>query len=189
MPRPKTKDKPKKKLGRPSVYTKTLGDEICERLAKGESLRSICRDTHMPSEKAVRLWATNPEHPFAPVYSAAREVGYLTMADELLEIADDGSNDWMMREGKNGDVSWQLNGEHVQRSRLRVETRKWILTKMLPKVFGEKVLNELTGVDGGPIQTESLDSLESARRVAFLLGTAVTEAKHRAKAKSDEPSE
>jgi len=186
MPKPKTKPK---KRGRPSVYTKALGDEICDRLAAGESLRSICKDTHMPDEKAVRLWALKPDHPFAVHYAAAREAGYLSMAEEMLEIADDGSNDWMTREGKDGELSWQLNGEHVQRSRLRVESRKWMLTKMLPKVFGEKVVNEMTGADGGPIKTEAVDDLESARRVAFLLGTAVTAAKQRAKAKKDEPSE
>jgi len=182
MPTPKTK---RKKTGRPSVFTAALGKEICDRLATGESLRSICRDAHMPDEKAVRRWSLQADNPFAEQYAKAREMGFLSMAEEMLEIADDGSNDYMVREGKDGETSWQLNGEHIQRSRLRVDSRKWMLTKMLPRVFGEKVVNEHTGADGGPIQTEATDSLESARRVAFLLGTAVA----KAKAKSNEPSE
>ena len=60
------------------------------------------------------------------------------MADEMLEIADDGSNDWMLR--KDGDKEFYvLNGEHVQRSRLRLDTRKWLLSKALPKVYGDKL--------------------------------------------------
>jgi hypothetical protein len=55
------------------------------------------------------------------------------IADELLEIADDGSNDWMERE-KGG---YELNAEHIQRSRARIDTRKWLLSKMLPKVYGD----------------------------------------------------
>ena len=60
------------------------------------------------------------------------------MADELLEIADDGSNDWMMRQ-HSGDQSYAANGEHIQRSRLRLDTRKWLLSKALPKIYGDKL--------------------------------------------------
>lgn len=127
------------KRGRPSRYTQEIGEIICDRLMDGETLRQICRDEDMPDERTVRRWAANPEHEFSPHYTRAREIGYLRMVDELLEIADDGSNDWMIREGKDGEASWVANGEHVQRSRLRVDTRKWVLAKMLPKVFGEKL--------------------------------------------------
>lgn len=137
--------------GRPSLYTEELAARICERLARGESLRSVCRDDDMPDERRVREWATNKDHPFSPHYAEARRVGYERMADELLDIADDGSNDWMMRnEGDN--EGWRLNGEHFQRSRLRVDTRKWLLSKMLPKVYGDKQQMEHTGADGGPVR-------------------------------------
>jgi hypothetical protein len=187
MPTPKKKAPAKRKAGHPKepVFTQAVAEEVCDRLAKGESLRQICKDSHLPDEKTIRYWAAKADHPFSAQYSVAREVGYLSMADELLEIADDGSNDWMVREGKDGEPSWILNGENIQRSRLRVDTRKWVVSKMLPRIFGDKVINEHSGPDGGPIQTETTDSLESARRVAFLLGTAVA----KAKARSDEPSE
>ena len=60
------------------------------------------------------------------------------MADEMLEIADDGSNDWMM--GKDGSNQfYAANGEHIQCSRLRLDTRKWLLSKALPKIYGDKL--------------------------------------------------
>lgn len=133
--------------GRPSKYTQELGKEICDRLSNGESLTSICRADRMPSESNARAWAKNPQHPFSADYIRAREIAYMKMADEVIEISDDGSNDWMRREGKEGDGSpYAIMGEHVQRSRLRVDARKWILSKMLPKVFGDR--QEITGKDG-----------------------------------------
>lgn len=57
----------------------------------------------------------------------------------MLEIADDASNDWMERTGKDGEsIGWQLNGEHVNRSKLRIDTRKWIMERMAPKTYGSK---------------------------------------------------
>ena len=63
---------------------------------------------------------------------------------------------------------------HIQSKgdRLRVDTRKWILSKLVPKKYGTKVTAEITGADGGPVQTEEMSSLEIARRVAFLLASA-----------------
>lgn len=76
------------------------------------------------------------------------------MADELLDIADDGSNDWMEREGgADGQAGYAVNGEVLARSRLRVDTRKWIVCKMLPKVYGDKHRHEHGGLDGKPLPT------------------------------------
>jgi len=131
--------------GRTSIYTQKLADEICKRIAEGESLRSICRDEKMPNERTVRSWALDTTSPFFPQYARAREIAYHSMADELLEIADDGTNDWMER---NGDEV--QNGEAMARSRLRVDTRKWMLSKMLPKIYGEKIVH--AGDDESPIK-------------------------------------
>ena len=91
----------------------------------------------MPNERTVRRWALDNKEAFAEKYSRAREIGYLSMADEMLEIADDGSNDWMLRQHA-GNQSCTANGEHIQRSRLRLDTRKWLLSKALPKIYGDK---------------------------------------------------
>lgn len=123
------------KRRRPSSYTKKLGQRICDLLAEGKTLNSICKNDKFPSERTVRRWASDDKHPFAPNYARAREVGYLRMADEILEISDDGSNDTRLDDEGNEIV----NHDVIQRSRLRVETRKWLLSKALPKIYGEKI--------------------------------------------------
>lgn len=129
-----------RRRGRPSRYSQGVAEEICRRLATGESLRSICRDEAFPSEAAVRGWVVDDHEGFAAQYAGARDIGLDVMADEILEISDDGSNDWMERQTKEGEpLGWQLNGEHVQRSRLRVDTRKWILSKLAPKKYGDRL--------------------------------------------------
>lgn len=88
------------------------------------------------------------------------------MADELLEIADDGTNDWMERiDGDGAGVGWVLNGEHVQRSRVRIDTRKWLLSKMAPKRYGDKQSFELSGPEGKPIETVAMSAEEAYKRL------------------------
>lgn len=94
------------------------------------------------------------------------------MADETLEICDDGSNDWLERQGEDEKRTYVLNGEHVQRSRLRVDTRKWLLSKALPKIYGDKITTEHSGPDGGPIE---VSDTEIARRIAFMFSRATKE--------------
>ena len=153
--------------GRPSTYSQEIADEVCRRLAGGESLRAICRDEGIPHELTVRLWALDDREGFAAQYARAREVQFLAIADELLEIADDGRNDWMQRRGNDERGGWELNGEHIQRSRVRIDTRKWMLSKMLPKVYGDKTEVAVTGANGGPVQSERVtvpaDPIEAAR--------------------------
>jgi hypothetical protein len=104
----------------------------------------------MPPESTVRLWALDDREGFAAQYARAREIGYHAMADDLIEIADDGRNDWMDRNA-DGNDGWTANGEHLQRSRLRVDTRKWMLSKALPKVYGDKLDMTHANPDGSPL--------------------------------------
>jgi hypothetical protein len=102
----------------------------------------------------VRRWYVDDREGFSSQYAQARDTGLDAMADELLEIGDDGSNDWMERHGQDS-AGWLANGEHVQRSRLRVDTRKWLLSKMAPKRYGDKLQH--TGADGeGPIVIQTV---------------------------------
>ena len=133
------------KRGRPSAFTPEVVVIICEQLASGMTLREVCRAEDMPHESTVRKWAIEDYEGFYTHYAKAREIGYQIMADELVEIADDGSNDWMERQNKDGSTFTVLNGEHVQRSRLRVDTRKWLLSKALPKLYGDKMGVEHSG--------------------------------------------
>lgn len=156
-------------VGRPTDYSQQMADLICERLANGESLRTICGDEGMPDKSTVFRWLAAHED-FATIYARAREVQAEVLADELIEIADDGRNDWMERRGaEDENIGWRENGEAMRRSQLRIATRQWIAERMLPKKYGNKTQLEHTGKDGGPIQTEGLSDNEVARRVAFML--------------------
>lgn len=134
-------------LGRPTIYTEKLAAEICSRIASGESVRSIGRDETMPNAATIFDWALNNKS-FSEQYEQARRIQADQMFEELAEIADDGSNDWMEKELQNGEIVDMPNHEHIQRSKLRVDTRKWALSKMLPKRFGDKL--DVTS-DGKPL--------------------------------------
>jgi hypothetical protein len=107
---------------------------------------------------------------FRQQYAHARDAQADALFEEAFDIADDGSNDWMKREGKDGSLSWVENGESIQRSRLRVDLRKWAAGKLAPKKYGEKVTQEHTGADGGPIEVaKPLCPAEVATALAALL--------------------
>lgn len=130
-------------------YTAELGKLICEMLADGMTLNAVCRRPEIPvSASGVRKWAADPEHPFSAQYVRAREIGYLAMADEIMDICDDGTNDWKTR-GTGEDEVTVVDHEHIARSKLRVDTRKWLLSKALPKIYGDKVA--VTDPDGGAL--------------------------------------
>lgn len=125
--------------GRPSLYTPELAALICKRLADGMTLREVCKADDMPVESTVRNWALIDYEGFFAHYAKAREIGYHAMADETIDIADNAKNDWMER-NSDYEAGWIANGEHITRSRLRIDTRKWLLSKALPKIYGDKVL-------------------------------------------------
>lgn len=124
-------------LGRPSDYSLELVSRICSRIADGESLKSICLAEDMPTKSSVYLWLAAHKE-FSDMYTRAKEDCADTLADEILEISDDGSNDWMAKNDPD-NPGWQVNGEHINRSRLRVDSRKWIAAKLKPRKYGEKV--------------------------------------------------
>ncbi len=129
--------------GRPSEYTQETADAICALLAEGKSLRSICKAESMPSVRTVFTWMrTYPE--FLQQYARAKEESADALAEEILDIADDRERDYIETEDGRS-----FNSEHVQRSRLRVDTRKWIASKLKPKKYGEKV--ELSGDPASPV--------------------------------------
>jgi hypothetical protein len=141
-------------MARPIEYTKEIATEICNRLAEGESLRKIVKDEHLPSSSTIYRWLLDERFKdFWEQYEKARNIQAEQLFEELLEIADDGTNDYTEREGSDGETIEVANSENIQRSRLRVDTRKWFLSKVLPKKFGEKV--DLTS-DNKPIQGNTI---------------------------------
>ena len=76
----------------------------------------------------------------------ARARGWLPrLADEILEIADDSSSDYVERENKDGSTYIAVDHDHIARARLRVDARKWLLAKALPKMFGDRTVAEHSG--------------------------------------------
>ena len=163
-PKPKKTTKTKKPSGRPSKYTKELGDEICAQLAMGYSVRTVCAPENMPSVQTFYNWLRTKDG-FLEQYTRAKEDAADAMAEDILDIADDGTNDWMERTDANGSmIGWMLNGEHVQRSRLRIEARKWLMTKMKPKRYGDKLDMTTNGNDIGVVlNAEQAEQLLRAR--------------------------
>jgi hypothetical protein len=119
---------------RPSQWGQDTRESILEQLSDGKSLREICSAPGMPSESLVRKWATN-EADFGAQYARAREAGMDAMADEILAIADDAAGDIKV----TSDGKEVVNQEAINRSRLRVDARKWIMSKIAPKTYGDKL--------------------------------------------------
>ena len=125
----------KRPRGRPSIYSPELADIILDRLRSGETLNAICRDDGMPAHSTVSNWATTNVEGFFDRYSRAREAGWHVIAEQIIDISDDSSAD--LRKGEDGKIF--ADQELVGRARLRVDSRKWLLSKMLPKIYGDKV--------------------------------------------------
>lgn len=136
--KPDTPVKPKLPVGRPSKNTPELRTEICERLSKGEPLAQICRDSWMPHDSVVRDWM-RADPAFSLAIAGARERGFDVIAQDCLAIADDARNDYMTKLAEDGDEkAMAYDAEHVQRSKLRIETRLKLLAKWDPKRYGER---------------------------------------------------
>lgn len=118
-------------------YSQATREAILARLEAGETLRAICRSEGMPSKSLVLQWAAVEGTDFAAQYARAREAGYRHMAEEILDIADEVS------------VRDDVDPRVVQRDKLRIDTRKWLLSKALPKIYGDKVA--LTDAEGGNV--------------------------------------
>ena len=125
------------KMGRPTKYSKTIADTICKRMAHGESVRAICRDKKMPCLSSVMKWLTEQEY-FSEQYTYAQECRAEYWAEEILEISDDSENDTSIV-GEGDEAKAVTNKEVVARSRLRVDTRKWLMSKLKSKKYGEKL--------------------------------------------------
>jgi hypothetical protein len=141
----------------PVPYSDEIADIIIERLEQGEALHAICSTDDMPSHAAVHKWAAEMPSIFGDRYVRARELGYLKLADELDALA--AGLDVGERRFESGVVA---------RHRLQVEQRRWTLSKMLPKVFGDKL--DVTSA-GKPLASAS--DLDIAKALAHALAPAL----------------
>lgn len=141
-------------MARPSDFSPELATEICRRIAEGASLRKVCQADDMPDKATVLRWlAIRVNTEFRDQYARARELWADGLFDETLEIADDATNDVKIVE--TGDMAIEVvNHENIQRSRLRVDTRKWAAARLAPKKYGDRIVNEHSGPDGGAIPVQ-----------------------------------
>ncbi|TIN20158.1 MAG: terminase small subunit protein [Mesorhizobium sp.] len=150
-------------MGRPTIYSDEIANTICEQIAGGKSLRSICLDEAMPAKSTVFAWLADPgRDDFRTKYVHAREAQADVLVDEMTDIADDGTNDWMEQKNSDGEVTgWKENGEALRRSALRISARQWIAEKLRPKKYGSKVA--LTDGEGGPLTVQIVKFKDAPR--------------------------
>lgn len=130
----------RKKMGHPpTIFSAAIADEICERIAEGEGLRSICRDDHMPGRQTVIDWLADADPgkgPFRTKYARAREA----------------QADWW--DEAMHDEAQAATPETVNVARLRVSTMQWRASKLAPKKYGERIDATVGNPDGSPLQVE-----------------------------------
>ena len=142
--------------GRPSLYTEELAERICTRIASSDlGIRAVAKEFDLNPDT---IFAWIYKHPsFSEQYARAKETQQEFLAEQILNIADDGSNDYMTIQ--KGDQTYNVEDREVtSRSKLRVETRKWLMSKLAPKKFGDKL--EL----GGSVDLGLAERLNNARK-------------------------
>ena len=148
-----------KRTGRPSTFSQEVADVICERIAAGESLRGICKSDNLPADRTIWKWLADFQD-FAEQYTAARARQADTYADELVQIADEKPP---VLENGGTDSGF------IADKRLRIDARKWVASKLLPKKYGERQV--LAGDPDAPLVTtvthlvDIAASLESVRQI------------------------
>ena len=138
----------RRKIGRPSKYSDEMAETICEKIANGRSLRSICAEDGMPTTSTVCKWLIENKD-FSEQYARARTRQADYFFEEIVEIAD----------------SVEANSAAVAKARLQVDARKWAASKIAPKKYGEKTELDVKSSDGSMRPTVRL-SVEEYRQIA-----------------------
>lgn len=134
-----------RKVGRPTKYTKALADKMCLRIENGESVRDVCEDEKMPSLSMFFRWVRDHEY-FREQYTRAKDIQADVEFANIDKIAEK-AVDMIVGDDKS-------DGARVQAIKLQVDTKKWILARKAPQKYSDKIRNEHTGKDGGPIETK-----------------------------------
>lgn len=118
-------------------FTQKTADAICALLAEGKSLREVCAQEGMPPESTVRQWVVDDREGFAAQYARARALGLDALADEILAIADTPKLGTKTTSKASGTETTE--GDMIEHRRLQVDARKWYLSKLAPKKYGDKL--------------------------------------------------
>jgi hypothetical protein len=152
--------KPRKRpVWLPSLFNTELGDEICNRIADGASLRAICDEADMRDTATVFRWLLAEQNKdFCNKYKRARDIRADVLFDEIHQIADTpqmGTRTVRRGEGDNSTVE-TTEADMIEHRRLQIDALKWLIGKMAPKKYGDKRQIEQAGPDGGPVTLEAL---------------------------------
>lgn len=167
--------------GRPSRFSEETAGKLCDWLVQGGSLRGFCARAGNPSTTTVLRWLEKHEA-FRGQYARARELQAELIFEEILEIADDPRYDWVERTTENGRTVVVADHEHIQRSRLRVDARKWVLARMAPRKYSERAQLALSGAIAGPVEFSWGDPVNVAEIVKKASAEWEAEAKDNGKA-------
>lgn len=128
--------------GRPSLYTQEMADQICSHITDGWSMRRVCREEWAPHMVTIFRWLRENEQ-FRKQYEEAKDIQADAFAEDMLDIADQPPQINEKGGVDSGDVA------HM---RLRIDTRKWIASKLKPKKYGDKLEQEIKGEVGLTVQ-------------------------------------
>lgn len=132
--------------GRPTDYTEDKASLVLAMMTEGMSIKKICETPGLPDPRTIYRWLSANET-FRQNYAKAQIDRATVFAEEILEISDDSSDDILV----DGDRI-SPNSVSVSRDKLKVDTRKWLMSRLDPKRYGDKITQEHTGADGGPVQ-------------------------------------
>ncbi len=137
-------------------YDPATAAVVLARIADGESLRTICKADDLPSRETIRLWLLENTD-FAGQYARAREEQADTYADEIAAIADErpplvGDTNHQAGERASEDGNTRMDSAFVAWQRVRIDSRKWIASKLKPKKYADKIDHTLADADGGPVR-------------------------------------
>ena len=145
------------------MYPIEIREGILERLSTGESLRAICRDEGMPTETAVRKWARQDPEGFGSQYARARDLGLDALADEIIHISNTPLPGVIVTTKADGGVE-EKRADMIEHRRLQVDARKWYLSKLAPKRYGDRTT--LVGDPESPIESSLTVTFVGADRTA-----------------------
>lgn len=140
-------EKKKHPGGVPLTYTKELGEEICLKVAThGYGLSRLCAENpHWPCRQTIFEWRIKVKE-FGDIYAKAKQEQVEYLVDEMIDIADDTSRDTIVKVNSRTDEEYEVcNTEWINRSRLRVDTRKWLAAQLSPKIYGDNKKDKDTG--------------------------------------------
>jgi hypothetical protein len=122
------------KMGRPTTFTLEVADEICNKIAANtKGVKRLSNENpHWPNQDTIFTWLrTRPD--FSEQYARAKRCQAEMIIEEIIDIADDNALDI-----SDSDDCKVINYEHISRSRLRIDTRKWLASKLIPKIYGDR---------------------------------------------------